>query len=125
MTLEQIQKAYAGATSYPEIVRKLIDLGVQSYTVDAASDLTVFRFSDGVTIARFTGKVLRVPTDDLDVSEVKKAIVANQKGESDYHGFMDHIARAGVRSYEATLVGDNKRVEYFGTGDSHVEKIPI
>ncbi len=125
MNIEEINNAYVGATSYPEIVRNLIELGVESYTVDAATDVTIFRLSNGKTITRYSNTEFRVPAKDFDAAEVKNAIVANQKGDSDYHGFMDHIALAGVRLYEATLIGDNKRVEYFGIGDSHVEAISI
>lgn len=125
MTLDQINNAYVGATSYPEIVRNLIALGVGSYTVDAATDVTIFRLVGGNTVTRYSNAEFRVPAKVFDANEVKNAIVANQNGDSDYHGFMDHIARAGVRLYEATLNGDNKRVEYFGIGDSHVETISI
>jgi len=125
MNIDEINNAYVGATSYPEIVRNLIALGVESYTVDSATDVTIFRLSDGKTVTRYSNNEFRVPAKDFDAVEVKNATVANQTGESDYHGFMDHIARAGVRLYEATLIGDNKRVEYFGIGESHVESIPL
>ena len=125
MNIGEINNAYVVATSYPEIVRNLIALGVESYTVDAATDVTIFRIGGGETVTRFSNGEFRVSAKDFDATEVKNAIVAKQTGESDYHGFMDHIARAGVRLYEATLIGDNKRVEYFGVGDSHIEAIPV
>lgn len=125
MNIGEINNAYVVATSYPEIVRNLFALGVESYTVDAATDVTIFRIAGGETVTRYSNDEFRVPAKDFDATEVKNAIVAKQTGESDYHGFMDHIARAGVRLYEATLIGDNKRVEYFGIGDSHVEAISI
>jgi len=125
MTIDQINEAYSGATSYPEIVRNLISLGIESYTVDAATDVTVFRLANGETVARYSNTEFRLPAQDFDADEVKAAIAQNQNGESDFQGFMDHIARAGVRIYEATLKGDSKRVEYFGIGGSHVEAIPI
>ncbi|MEK7854701.1 MAG: DUF1398 family protein [Acidobacteriota bacterium] len=125
MTVDQINEAYSGATSYPDIVRNLIAIGVESYTVDAATDVTVFRLPEGKTIARFTGKEFRSPAASFDAAEVKNAIAINQKGQSDFPQFMDHIARAGVRFYEATLNGVNKRVEYFGIGASHTEAIQL
>ncbi|MBK7934580.1 MAG: DUF1398 family protein [Acidobacteria bacterium] len=125
MTLDQINNAYVGATSYPDIIRSLISLGVASYTAEAATDVTVFRLAGGITVVRYSNSESRVPTRDLDAAEVKNAILANQQGRSDFKGFMDQIARAGVRFYEATLIGDNRRVEYFGIGDSHVEAISI
>ncbi len=125
MTLDEINEAYVGASSYPEIVRNLIALGVESYTVDSATDITIFRFAGGKTLTRSSNSVSRTPAAEFDRSEVRNAIVANQTGGSDFQGFMDHIARAGVRFYEATLIGDNKRVEYFGVGDSHIEAIPV
>ncbi len=125
MTIDQINKAYVGATSFPEIVRNLIALGIESYAVDAATDLTIFRLAGGKTVARYSNAEFRVPAKNFDPGEVRNAIVANQNGESDYHGFMDHIARAGARLYEATLTGENKRVEYFGISESLMEGIPI
>ena len=125
MTINQINSAYVGAASYPEIVRRLIELGVESYTVDAVTDVTVFRLAGGNTVVRYSNEEFRIPAKAFDAAGVKNAIVANQKGESDYNGFMDHIARAGVRLYEATLIGDNKRVEYLGISESHVEAIPL
>ncbi len=125
MTIDQINQAYSGATSYPDIVRNLIAIGVESYTVDAATDVTVFRLAGGETVVRFSGKELRSPVAIFDASEVRNAIEVNQKGHSDFHQFMDHIALAGVRFYEATLNGANKRVEYFGIGASHTEAIQL
>lgn len=125
MTIDQINEAYSGAKSYPDIVRNLIAIGIESYTVDAATDVTVFRLAVGETVARFTEMVFRSPVAEFDANEVRNAIAMNQSGKSDYHQFMDHIARAGVRFYEATLNGENKRVEYFGVGASHVEAIPL
>ena len=55
-----------------------------------------------------------------------KTIVAirdNQQGKSDYPTFINDIARAGVRFYEATLNGNNKRVTYIGGGGSYEELI--
>jgi uncharacterized protein YbcV (DUF1398 family) len=125
MTIDEINKVYVRATSFPKIVRNLMALGIKSYTVDGATDVTIFRLSAGITIVRYSNAEFRVPAKDFDAKQLRNAIVANQTGESDYHGFMDHIARAGVRLYEATLTGDNKRIEYFGIGESHVEAIPI
>lgn len=125
MTVEQINEAYSGADSYADIVENLLAFGVKSYMVDVATSVTVFRLAGGETNVRFTGKDFRAPEVDFDAAEVKNAIAANQKGQTDFHQFMDHIARAGVRFYEATLNGENKRVEYFGLGASHVEAIPL
>jgi len=125
MTIDQINEASSGATSYPDIVRNLIARGVESYSVDAATDVTVFRLAGGETLVRFTGTEVRTPSATFDADDVKNAIAINQQGQSDYQQFMDHIARAGVRFYEATLNGENKRVEYFGLGASHIEAIPL
>ena len=125
MTIDQINQPYTGANNYPNIVRNLIAVGIESYTVDAATDVTVYGLAGGEKRVRFTEKVFRPPAFSFDPDDVKSAIAINQKGESDYHQFMDHIARAGARFYEATLNGENRRVEYFGLGASRVEAIPL
>jgi uncharacterized protein YbcV (DUF1398 family) len=55
---------------------------------------------------------------------VIQAIRDNQQGKTDYPSFLNDIAKAGVRFYEATLEGSRKRVTYIGTGGSYEELIP-
>ena len=122
---EKIKQAYASSKSYPELVSKLIAAGVQSYTVDTVTGIVLFRFANGENLLQSHGTQNRTIAPLFSKEETIKAIRDNQQGKSDYPTFMNDIAKAGVRFYEATLSGDNKRVTYIGSGGFYDEKIPL
>ena len=121
--LNKIKEAQKTATSYPDLVKKFIAIGVQSYTVDVATEIILYRFDNGIHEILQRENDPCVITEKFDGELVVKAIRDNQAGKSDYPTFMKSIAAAGVRFYEATLTGDNKRVTYIGIGDSYEEII--
>jgi len=51
----------------------------------------------------------------FNAEAVLSAIRRNQRGESDYPGFMQDIHAAGVRRYETLLTGPKPRCIYFGS----------
>jgi len=122
---EKIQEQYKTATSYPDLVLKLIAIGVQSYTVDVATRIILYRFSDGENVIHNNSNEPVLVETAFDKELTVKAIRDNQQKKTDYPGFMKDIANAGVRFYEATLIGKNKRVTYIGIGDRYEETIPL
>jgi hypothetical protein len=122
---EKIKQVYALSKTYPELVGKLITLGVQSYTVDAATSTVLYRFENGENFIQSHGTENRAITISFNKEETIQAIRNNQQGKSDYPRFMNDIAKAGVRFYEATLTGNKKRVTYIGTGGFYEEVIPL
>lgn len=125
MHSENILSAYKYARSYPDLVGKLITLGVQSYTVEVASGTTLYRLADGQTILHAGSEAVRPITEAFHKELVRKAIIDNQQKKTDYPTFMNDIAKAGVRIYEATLHGGHKRVNYIGSTDHYEEKILV
>ncbi|MCW3093454.1 MAG: phage envelope protein [Ferruginibacter sp.] len=121
---EQIQDAYKHSTSYPDLVFKLISLGVQSYTVDVATGIILYRFDGGVHELHQQTHIARQVAEEFNHELTVKAVKDNQQGKTDYPGFMNDIARAGVRFYEATFTG-NLRVTYIGIGGLYEEEIPV
>ncbi len=119
-----IQGAYQTATNYPDLVSKLIDLGVQSYTVDVVTGTVLYRLYNGENILHY-GNSDRDIQSNFNEERTILAIRNNQQGKTDYPTFMNEIASAGIRFYEATLNGNNKSVEYIGNADSYQEKIPL
>jgi len=124
-TQKEIKTAYETSKSYPELVKKLIGAGVESYTVDIATSAILYRLKDGENILHSEMHSPREIVIPFDEEATIMAIRDNQQGKSDYPGFMNAIAKAGVRFYEATLNGNNKRVMYIGTGGSYEERIPV
>ena len=122
---EKIQAAYASAKNYPDLAAKLLAAGVLSYTVDTSSSLIIYRFDGGLihlgghaseplSIARIFDEVLTI-----------KAIRDNQQGKTTYPQFMQGIAEAGVRFYEASLKTAQPKVTYIGIGGFYEEDIPM
>ncbi|MCC6187024.1 MAG: DUF1398 family protein [Chitinophagaceae bacterium] len=124
-TSEQIHEAYRNSRNYPELVQMLIDAGVQSYTVDVSSDIKLYRLADHSTILHNDKSATRLVAQQFDASKVADCIVATQAMQMTYEQFMPAIAAAGVRFYDAVLVGDNKRVNYIGIGGNVEEKMPF
>lgn len=122
--LDQILKIYSTSGNYPELVSKLITLGVQSYTVQVSTGIILYRFANGENAIHQQNKIAREVADIFDKALTIQAVKDTQQGKTDYPTFMNDIAKAGVQFYEATFTG-NKRVTYIGAGDSYEENIPI
>jgi uncharacterized protein YbcV (DUF1398 family) len=123
--LNRIKEAQKSATSYPDLIKKFIAIDVQSYTVDVATEIILYRFNNGIHEILQRENIPCSIAEKFNGELVVKAIRDNQAGKSDYPTFMKSIAAAGVYFYEATLTGDNKRVTYIGIGDSYEETIPL
>ena len=121
---EQIQEANKTATNYPDLVSKLISIGVQSYTVDVASGIVLYRFEGAVHELHQKNKIERIVRDEFSYDLTVKAVKDTQQGKTNYPEFLNDIAMAGVRFYEATLKG-NLRVTYIGAGGMYEESIPV
>lgn len=122
---EKIKQVYASSKTYPELVSKLIGIGVESYTVDTATSTILYRFANGENFIQSHGTENRNIAVTFNNKETVQAIRNNQQGKTDYPTFMSDIAKAGVRFYEATLTGNKKRVTYIGTGGFYEELIPL
>lgn len=124
-TDETIQAAYATAKNYPDLAQKLVNTGVQSYTVEVSSGAILYRLDAGETSLHLKKTEPKAISSMFDTTQTIQAIRDNQAGKTDYAEFMNAIARAGVRFYDAILTGVNKRVIYIGLGGYYEEKIPI
>jgi uncharacterized protein YbcV (DUF1398 family) len=120
---EVMAETQAGKLIFPEVVGRLVEIGVESYFVDLATGNETFYMSDGKThVATMT--LPRDPVaEDFSPSEVVAAIRGAQADTVRYPEFMKRSAAAGVIAYWAFLSG--KKVTYFGRkGESHVEEFP-
>ena len=121
----QFQEVYKTSRNYPELVSKLIAIGIQSCTVDVATSTILYRLAEGKNVLHPKDMHPRNISPKFNQEETITAIRTNQLGKSDYPTFMNEIAKAGVRFYEATLSGDKKRVTYIGSGGHYEEIIPL
>jgi uncharacterized protein YbcV (DUF1398 family) len=124
LTLQAIDDCAAGAPDYPALAAALKRLGLHSYTVDVASHATLFRSMDGEIVQR-PGQAPQPVAAAFRPEALAAALGRVQRKETDYAGFMNEIAAAGVRRYEAVLAGPRPRCIYFGADACVEEPIPL
>lgn len=113
---EAIRGCAMRARNFPELALSFFRLGMHSYTVDVGSGATLYRSLEGEIVQLPGGPGVPV-TAPFNAEATLTAIRRNQKGETDYPGFMQDIAAAGVKRYETLLTGPKPRCIYFGSAN--------
>jgi uncharacterized protein YbcV (DUF1398 family) len=113
-----------GSIPFPEIVRRLIETGVEYYHVDyVALQITYYSTSGEVIKTAINYEGLPFVAADFDLAALKVAILDSQQNGQHYKNFTTRAMSAGVQGYIAFLRG--KRVTYWGRGgDNHTEWFP-
>lgn len=112
-----------GKVTFPEVVRRLSEAGVERYHVDLTRDEATYYLAGGESHVL----ALHGPAGDIggpfDAAAVEQAVRASQRGEIIHPEFLARIRAAGCVGYFAQLAG--RKVQYIGrTGDLHVEPFP-
>jgi uncharacterized protein YbcV (DUF1398 family) len=113
-----------GSIPFPEVVRRLIETGVEYYHVDyVALQFTYYSASGEVIKTPINYEGLPAVAADFDLAALKAAILDSQQNGQHYRDFSKRVMNAGVQGYIAFLRG--KRVTYWGrAGDNHTEWFP-
>lgn len=120
---EVLAETQAGKLIFPEVVRRLLEVGVESYFCDLAAGADTFYLSNGKTHVEKMILPLSPVAEEFSSSDVIAAIRGAQADQIRYPEFMKRSAAAGVIAYWAFLTG--RKVIYFGRkGESHVEDFP-
>jgi uncharacterized protein YbcV (DUF1398 family) len=120
---EVLVETQAGKLTFPAVVGRLLEIGVESYFCNLVSGEEIFYLADGKHHVEKMTLPMTPIADEFSLSEVRAAIRAAQADTVRYPEFVKRAAAAGVVGYWAFLTG--KRVVYFGRkGDSHVEEFP-
>lgn len=112
-----------GLLTFPEVLGRLIELGVESYYVDYRQQSTTYYFSNNESVSIS----IDVPSIDIP-TEFKKAdvVLAIRGAQSDkirYPEFLKLTMTAGCIGYMVWITG--RSVSYFGRqGEIHVEHFP-
>lgn len=109
---------------YPKIFEALKEAGVRSYEADVAShSIIYYGHVDSFTEPPPPDFLRLKPTQTFDKAGVKLAIQRNQNNQTDYSGFLQEIANAGVQRYQVDM--NERTVTYLGhAGEAYVEKVP-
>ena len=112
-----------GKMTFPQVVKGLLEIGVESYLVDFAAKQKTHYLVDGTThpvpMILEPGPIAA----EFNNADLVAAIRDAQTDTVRYPEFVKRSTSAGVIGYWAFLTG--KRVIYFGRkGEQHIEEFP-
>lgn len=121
---EDIEKSARGEISYPVLASRLREAGFRRYEVDVATHTAIYQG---------TGEPLTVKGPEIagagaaaapfHQEGLHEAILANQRKEIDFDGFLERIWRSGVTRYDVDL--EMRTITYRGDGgEAYEERIP-
>jgi uncharacterized protein YbcV (DUF1398 family) len=112
-----------GKMPFPQVVKGLLEVGVESYLVDFATKQKTHYLADGTT---HTVPMILEPgqiAENFNGADLVAAIRGAQADTVRYPEFVKRSTAAGVIGYWAFLTG--KRVIYLGRkGEQHIEEFP-
>lgn len=112
-----------GKITFPEVVRRLHEAGIERYHVDLTRDEATYYLPCGESHAFATGGPRESIAEAFDAAAVERTVRAIQRGEIIFPEFLRRIMTAGCVGYFTQIAG--RRVQYVGrTGDMHVEHFP-
>jgi uncharacterized protein YbcV (DUF1398 family) len=116
-------KTEEGQMTFPQVVHKLREVGVESYFVDLAAGRKTYYMADGSTYTEKMILALDPIAGEFSDSGLVAAIRGAQADAIRYPEFVKRSTAAGVIGYWAFLSG--KKVLYLGRkGESHMEEFP-
>lgn len=121
---ELLNLSLKGKITFPEVVMKLAENGVERYLMDLVAMQKITYDSKGHfhQSSFFSEDGPHIPTT-FDGSKVREAIKNIQMKNIDFKTFLHHIMEAGCCHYEVFILG--KQVIYFGRdGSHHIEMFP-
>lgn len=109
--------------SFPQVVGKLMEVGIERYSVDLVRHEKIFYLPDGDSVSLKATPVAKEPAQDFSASGVQSAIRQSQAGKITYLEFCELVKEAGCTFYMVSLKG--RRAVYSGrSGENHVELFP-
>ena len=113
-----------GSIPFPEVVRRLLETGVEYYQVDyVALQKRFYGPAGDVVTTPISYEGLPPVAADFDPTGLRAAILDSQQHHQPYREFTRRAMEAGVQGYHAFLRG--RRVTYWGRGgDQHTEWFP-
>ena len=117
------QGALTGELTFPEIVDRLSQIGVERYHADYSRQEITYYLADGDSLVVATPHSAHVIPAEFSAPAVEAAVRQSQRNEHTYLDFIQKTAAAGCVDYFVQITG--RRVMYFGrNGESHVEHFP-
>lgn len=120
---ETVRGSLTGEMTFPQIVGRLGEIGIERYHADYTRREKTFYFTCGESL------VVTVPCAELPIateftaSSIEEAVRQSQRGEHTYGDFIRKTKAAGCVGYFVQISG--RRALYFGrNGEIHTEWFP-
>jgi uncharacterized protein YbcV (DUF1398 family) len=112
-----------GKVSFGEVVRRLMEIGLERYHADYTRHEITYYKTDGDSIVAPIDHSAGQIAESFSGSAVEAAVRQAQRGEIHYPEFVKQTMAAGCVEYFVQITG--RQVIYFGrNGEQHVEKFP-
>lgn len=123
VVFEVVRGSLTGEITFPEVVGRLIEIGVERYHADYTRQEKTFYWKDGESLV-VTVPYAQFPTGGVfSATKVQQAVGQSQRNEHAYLDFVEKTMAAGCVGYFVQITG--RRAIYFGrNGESHVELFP-
>ncbi len=120
---ECTRRSDESSITFPEVVMKLMNVGVEQYHADLVRSEKTYYLPNGENLVTPADRPEGTAPQAFSADAVQGAVRAIQRGEIDYAEFCRRIVAAGCVSYVVSIAG--KRAIYSGrTGDCYVERFP-
>lgn len=117
------QGALTGEISFPVVVGRLSEIGVERYHADYNRQEITYYLQDGDSLVVAAPHESHTIAAEFSPSAVEAAVRQSQRNEHTYCEFIAKTRDAGCVGYFVQITG--RRVIYFGrNGDCHTEQFP-
>jgi uncharacterized protein YbcV (DUF1398 family) len=123
IVVECTEGSDAGTLTFPQVVGKLMEAGVERYHADLTRLTRTYYTPDGESyVVPSHGHEAR-PAVEFDADGVAASLRQVQAQKIDYGTFCENILAAGCVGYIVSIAG--RRAVYFGrSGETYVEMFP-
>jgi uncharacterized protein YbcV (DUF1398 family) len=112
-----------GRMTFPQVVEKLMGVGVESYLVDFATGYKTCYLASGESYREELTLTLNPVSEQFSAKAIVAAIRGAQADKVRYPEFVQLSTKAGVIGYWVFTTG--QKVIYFGRkGEMHIEEFP-
>lgn len=120
---ECAQDALSGELTFPQVIGKLAEIGIERYHADYSRQEVTYYFPDGDSLVVASPHAFHTTAAEFSPSAVEEAVRQSQRNEHTYPDFIRKTKAAGCVGYFIQITG--RRAIYFGrNGESHVEHFP-
>jgi len=120
---ECMRATLTGELTFPQIVSRLTEIGVERYHADYSRHEKTFYLPDGDSLVVGAPRESHATAEVFSAAAIEAAVRQSQGGEHSYADFVRKTMSAGCVGYFVQITG--RRAIYFGRqGETHVEMFP-